>query len=105
MITILIKLIAAHLIGDFLLQTDKICEMKYSDDIGKRLAALGIHSGIQAVLSYIFIAEWSLWIVPVVIFVSHFTIDFVKVACKGRSLPALITDQLAHYIVLSDLEN
>ena len=32
MIIILIKLIAAHLIGDFIFQTDKICEMKYSNE-------------------------------------------------------------------------
>lgn len=50
MIIILIKLIAAHLIGDFLFQTDKICEMKYSNDLSKRLTGLAIHSGIQAIL-------------------------------------------------------
>ena len=100
MITILIKLIAAHLIGDFLLQTDKICETKYSNKRSERLIGLGIHSGIQAILSYVFIAEWTLWTVPLVIFISHFVIDFVKVVCNGRSLPALLVDQLAHYIVI-----
>lgn len=100
MMTILIKLIAAHLIGDFLFQTDKICELKYSNKLCKRLTGLGVHSGIQAILSYIFIAEWTLWIVPLVIFFCHFIIDFVKVVCKGKRLPALIVDQLAHYIVI-----
>lgn len=103
MITILIKLIAAHLIGDFLLQTDWICEMKYSRNISKRLIALGIHSGVQAVLSYVFIAEWTLWVVPLVIFISHFIIDFVKVFCNGKRLPALLMDQLAHYVVIIGL--
>ncbi len=103
MIVILIKLIAAHLIGDFLLQTDKICDMKYSTNISKRLIALGIHSGVQALLSYVFIAEWTLWMVPLVIFCSHFTIDFIKVECNGRRLPALLLDQLAHYGVIIGL--
>jgi len=102
MITILIKLIAAHLIGDFLLQTDRLCGMKYSNNTSKRLIGLGIHSSIQAILSYIFIAEWTLWIVPLVIFISHFVIDFVKVVCNGR-LPALLVDQFAHYIVIVGL--
>lgn len=100
MITILIKLIAAHLIGDFLLQTDKICKTKYSNKKFERLIGLGIHSGIQAILSYVFIGEWTLWIVPLIIFISHFLIDFVKVACNGKRLPALLFDQLAHYIVI-----
>lgn len=47
-----------------------------------------------------FIAEWKLWIVPLVIFISHFIIDFIKVFCKGKRLPAFIADQLAHYIVV-----
>lgn len=103
MITILIKLIAAHLIGDFIFQTDKLCDLKYSDNTSKRLLGLGIHSGIQAILSYVFIAEWTLWIVPIVIFIGHFIIDFIKVVCNGKRLPALVVDQLAHYIVIAGL--
>ncbi len=100
MITIFIKLIAAHLIGDFLLQTDKLCEMKYSHNTPKRLIALGIHSAVQAILSYVFIADWTLWILPLVIFTSHFIIDLIKIICKGKRLPALLMDQIAHYIVI-----
>ena len=103
MIIILIKLIAAHILGDFIFQTDKICEMKYSNELSKRLTGLAIHSGIQAILSYVFIAEWTLWIVPLVIFVCHFIIDLIKVYCNGKRLPAFIVDQLAHYIVIIGL--
>lgn len=103
MIIILLKLIAAHLIGDFIFQTDKICEMKYSNEQSKRFTGLAIHSGIQAVISYVFIAEWTLWIVPLVIFVSHFIIDLIKVSFNGKRLPALIVDQLAHYTVIIGL--
>lgn len=103
MIIILIKLIAAHLIGDFIFQTDKICEMKYSNELSKRLTGLAIHSGIQAMLSYVFIAEWTLWIVPLVIFVSHFFIDLIKISFNGKRLPAFISDQLAHYIIIIGL--
>lgn len=103
MITILIKLVAAHLLGDFLLQTNRLCEMKYSNNLCKRLYALCIHSGVQALLSYIFIADWTLWVIPAVIFVSHFIIDLVKVASGGRSLPAFIVDQLAHYLIIIGL--
>ncbi|MDE5749748.1 MAG: DUF3307 domain-containing protein [Duncaniella sp.] len=103
MIIILIKLIAAHLIGDFIFQTDRLCDMKYSANICKRTFGLSIHSGIQAVFSYIFIAQWTLWIIPAIVFASHFIIDFVKVSCNGKKLPALIADQLAHYTILVGL--
>ncbi len=103
MIIILIKLIAAHLLGDFLLQTDKLCEMKRSPAIGRRLYALFIHSGVQAGLSYLLLAMWSLWMVPVIIFVCHFLIDFVKGGCGGTRLPSFIADQIAHYMVIAGL--
>ncbi|MDE6556371.1 MAG: DUF3307 domain-containing protein [Duncaniella sp.] len=103
MIIILLKLIAAHLLGDFLFQSNTICDLKYNDILSKRLVGLTIHSSIQAILSYLLLAKWSLWIVPAVIFASHFTIDFIKVVCRGKRLPAFIADQVAHYIVIIGL--
>lgn len=100
MMTYLIILVTAHLLGDFLLQPDKLCNMKYSPDFMTRLSALVIHGGILALLSYVLIAEWSLWLLPVVVFVSHFTIDFIKVSYGGKRLPSLIIDQLAHGVVI-----
>lgn len=101
MIILLIKLIAAHLIGDFMLQSNRLCRLKLSSNISKKIMALSIHSAIQAILSYIFIALWSNWVILVVIFASHFVIDFVKVSIGGRKLPTLIIDQVAHYTVIA----
>lgn len=100
MIILLVKLIAAHLIGDFMLQSNMMCRLKYDNDWSKRIAALSVHSAIQAILSYVFIAWWSNWIIPVVIFISHFMIDLVKVIYGSRKLPSLIADQGAHYMVI-----
>lgn len=100
MIILLIKLIAAHLIGDFLLQSNAMCRLKRSSDWTKRVTALSVHSTIQAILSYVFIGWWSDWLIPVVIFISHFMIDFIKVSYGSRKLPLLIADQAAHYIVI-----
>lgn len=100
MIILLVKLIAAHLIGDFLLQSNAMCRWKCSNDWAKRIAALSLHSAIQAIISYVFIAWWSNWLIPVVIFISHFIIDFVKVSYGSRKLSSLIADQVAHYIVI-----
>ncbi|MDE5791800.1 MAG: DUF3307 domain-containing protein [Muribaculaceae bacterium] len=100
MITLLIQLISAHLFGDFIFQTDRLCKMKYSDNLTTRLSGLTIHSGIQALLSYLFIAKWTLWSVPLSIFIFHFIIDFVKVRYGGKKLSSFIIDQCAHYTVI-----
>lgn len=98
MITSLIILIIAHLVGDFILQTDKLCKMKYESKLSTKVSALVIHSGLQAILSYILLAQWNLWLLPIVIFICHFVIDFVKVQLKGLKLPSFILDQIAHYV-------
>ncbi|MDE6408660.1 MAG: DUF3307 domain-containing protein [Muribaculaceae bacterium] len=100
MITLLIQLISAHLFGDFIFQTDRLCKMKYCDNLTTRLSGLTIHSGIQALLSYLFIAKWTLWPVPFSIFIFHFIIDFVKVRYGGKKLSSFIIDQCAHYMVI-----
>ncbi|MBD5386944.1 DUF3307 domain-containing protein [bacterium] len=54
------KLISAHLIGDFIFQSDRLCDIEYSNNLAIRLFGLAIYSAIQALLSYLFIAEWEL---------------------------------------------
>ena len=76
-ILILIKLLVAHIIGDFFLQTDTICEGKNSKGF-RRLIYLAIHSGINAVLAYLLVGMWECWLIPVVVFVTHSIIDYVK---------------------------
>lgn len=97
---VFIKLIAAHLIGDFLLQSDRMCRLKYGKNLFESIVALLIHSCIQALLSYAFIGEWKCWQLPVIIGVSHFLIDFVKVKSGKRGFVPFVLDQLAHYAVL-----
>ena len=100
MILLLIKLIAAHLLGDFIFQSDKLCNKRYSDKVSKRIYANAIHSLIQATLSYVFIGIWDLWLLPSFIFLSHFLIDFIKSQYGKRRLPDFICDQAAHFIII-----
>lgn len=100
---ILIKLIAAHLIGDFLLQNDKMCADKLSNQSAAKYKALTLHALIQAALAYVFVAQWNCWIIPVVIGTSHFMIDYVKSMSKRNDLISLIWDQLAHICVITGL--
>ncbi len=100
MIILLIKLLAAHLLGDFLLQSDKLCNKRYHEKLSKRFSANCIHSLIQAALSYCFIGLWDLWWIPLIIFISHFLIDFIKTQYGKKDLPYFIGDQIAHYCVI-----
>lgn len=100
---ILIKLIAAHLTGDFLFQSDRMCADKFSNNTTAKYKALLLHAFIQAALAYVFVAQWNCWIIPVVIGASHFIIDYVKSMSKRNDLISLVLDQLAHFCVIIGL--
>ena len=100
---ILIKLIAAHLTGDFLLQSDRLCVDKFSNNSKTKFKALILHAFVQAALAYVFVTQWDCWIIPVVIGVSHFAIDLVKTMSKRKGFISLIWDQLAHFCIIIGL--
>lgn len=100
---ILIKLIAAHLAGDFILQSDKMCANKISKFSSARYRALAYHALIQAVLSYVFVSQWRGWLIPVVIGISHFIIDLGKTMSNRNGLISFLWDQIAHYCVIIGL--
>lgn len=101
-IFILLKLLAAHIVGDFFLQTDKICEGKYAKG-ARRLGYLAIHSGINALLAWLFAALWECWQIPVIVFFTHYLIDYAKSAIGSGSLWMFITDQLLHLAIICGL--
>lgn len=101
-ILILLKLLAAHVIGDFFLQTDNICEGKSARGT-KRLGYLTIHSGINALLAYLLVGLWDCWQIPVIVFFTHYLIDYIKSAIGSGSLWMFIIDQAAHIAVIIGL--
>ena len=98
-ILIIIKLLVAHIIGDFFLQTDTICKGKNSTGV-RRLIYLAIHSGINAALAYLLVGMWECWLIPVVVFVTHYIIDYVKSCVNSKDTWVFIIDQLAHVTVI-----
>lgn len=72
---ILFKLLLAHVLSDFALQTDAVCKGKKKEGRTKYCYHL-LHSLIHAAMAYLFVAQWSNWVIPVVIFSTHFVIDF-----------------------------
>ena len=97
---IIIKLLLAHLIGDFLLQPDSWVKAKEQNKI--KSWQLYVHSFIHGSLSLLVVWDWSFWYWALLIVVTHFTIDLIKVIVqKENTKRALfLIDQLLHLISL-----
>ncbi len=96
---ILIKLFCAHLIADFILQSDTINSGKHKAGTTGICFQL-LHSAIHAGTAYLLMADWSCWIVPAIIFVTHFAIDTVKCKIAKESLITFIVDQICHIAII-----
>lgn len=96
---ILVKLLCAHLFSDFIFQTDGINNGKRNQG-AKGLCFQLLHSGIHAAVAYLLVADWSCWIIPLVIFASHFAIDLLKCRISKDTLRSFIIDQICHIAVI-----
>ncbi|MDR0940382.1 MAG: DUF3307 domain-containing protein [Mediterranea sp.] len=101
-LVILLKLLLAHLLADFPLQTDLICEGKHRERPARYLFHV-LHALIHAGVSYILVGQWNNWVIPLVLFVTHLTIDIVKLECWKDSITTFIIDQLLHLGVIAGL--
>lgn len=110
-ITIFLRLITAHLISDFILQTDRINNGKrgyrFQKDGTKvkvthkvKVYYHVIHSFTHALLSYLLIADWACWLAPAFIFATHLAIDYIKSSYFKESVPAFYADQLLHFAAI-----
>lgn len=97
-ILILLRLLFAHIFSDFILQTDGICDNKRKEGWVK-FKSLILHCLIHAITSYLFVAQWDNWIIPSVVFLTHFIVDFVKSTMKEK-LSTFVIDQFFHVIVI-----
>ncbi|NQT26929.1 DUF3307 domain-containing protein [candidate division KSB1 bacterium] len=94
MIKLIAVLIAVHAISDFFLQTDKLSNLK------KKFGFLLIHAAIHAVLTYVALQKWSLWQVPLLVFIVHTLIDYLKQRMSKETSEAFIADQIFHFLSL-----
>ncbi|MFO8032168.1 MAG: DUF3307 domain-containing protein [Desulfohalobiaceae bacterium] len=92
--SILICLLAAHVLGDFLLQSARQAAEK------NRLSVLVGHAVVHGLLAYALLGAWALFWLPVAIFVSHAAVDAIKAKSGPGSLHALLLDQAAHLGIL-----
>lgn len=74
---ILIQLLLAHILTDFVLQTKSMVESK--NVRGLKSPYFWIHILLSGVLTYILLMKWTIWVVPLFIMTTHFAIDFWKI--------------------------
>ncbi|WP_336687594.1 DUF3307 domain-containing protein [Chryseobacterium bernardetii] len=98
---IFIKLILAHLLGDFILQPNSWVADKENYKLKSKF--LYFHILIHTVLSFIFLWDLQLWWVAVLVGITHFIIDAAKLnfqAIKTKKRWFFI-DQLLHILVIA----
>src|SRR6185436_5325390 len=93
----LLQWITAHLFADFVLQTKKLVQQKKDHKAASWF--LYVHCLLHAGLIYLLSPDKSLWIIPVIIFVTHYGIDLWKLYQKDNTF-SFIVDQVLHILVL-----
>jgi hypothetical protein len=95
---LLIKLFLAHIIGDFFLQPKKW--VKNKEDKKLKSPKLYIHIVIHFILLFIVIWDITLWPIIVLIGISHYIIDALKLSFQKKKSKRLwfFIDQVLHTI-------
>jgi len=96
-ISLLIRLIIAHLLADFVFQADSWVDQRFKN--GWHSKYLYLHGIIAGVLAYFFSGLWNLiWILAAVA-VTHILIDGIK-AKYENNIQSFLLDQLGHFMVI-----
>lgn len=96
----LLRLLAAHFIGDFFTQTDKGVEQK-ERKVWKS-PYLYLHALIHFILVWLFLWELNGWLIALIISSSHLLIDGIKLSVKKKKQAVWLffADQAAHIAVI-----
>ena len=98
---IFIPLILAHLLGDFLLQPNSWVGAKEKKKLGS--VYLYLHVLIHMALVMIFLWDINLWWIAVIVGVTHFIIDGIKLLFQTSKTKRtwFFVDQLLHFAVIA----
>ena len=95
------KLLLAHLIGDFVLQSSRWVVHKEANKI--RSPYLYLHILIHFLLIMLIFWDWKIWKIALIVASSHYIIDLAKIYAgpkfRNQSIPFFL-DQLLHIIVI-----
>lgn len=95
---IALQLLLAHILTDFVLQTDKGILQKRTKK--GRAPYLYFHAFLAGLLTYLLIQQWTQFFIPVVIMVTHFLIDLWKLQQKEDNLKYFLLDQFFHLVII-----
>lgn len=102
MITLALKLLIAHILGDFVFQPDKWVRSKRIQK--QRSTYLYLHLAVHALALLLLLRfDWQYWPAITAIVISHFIIDLTKLYLEGRfnATALFVIDQLAHLLVIA----
>jgi hypothetical protein len=94
-VAVLIGLLAAHVIGDFVIQSRRDVARKH------RPSVLLKHATVHAVLAYFLVGAWAALWIPVIVGASHALIDWYKTRFGNSTLEWFFKDQAAHLLVIA----
>ena len=95
--SLLLRLVIAHLLADFLLQRKTWIEERTAKKW--RAKTLYLHALIAGVLTYGLSGYYQNFWIPLLVMLTHFLIDTVK-SYTGTTLKYFLLDQLFHFIVI-----
>ncbi len=99
---LLLRLLIAHLIADFLLQPGSW--VKDKNEKGIKSSKLFFHVLVVTALSVVFTLDYFSWQIPVFIFLFHYLIDLAKIYLmphKVNQLVWFLLDQLLHVLTIA----
>jgi hypothetical protein len=96
-ISLLIRLIIAHLLTDFVFQSNSWVNQRFKNGWHSRY--LYLHGIIAGILAYLLSGLWTLIWVPLAIAATHIVIDGLK-AKYENNIQSLVIDQLCHFAVI-----
>lgn len=107
-LVILLRLLIAHIFSDFVLQTNRINNGRkgYEKDGESEISTFAkyrfqvFHSVTHSVVSYLLVAQWDNWIIPLVILVSHFIMDYIKSGHMKENVSSFLIDQMVHLVII-----
>jgi hypothetical protein len=95
---ILLQLLTAHLLADFIFQPTSWVKSRREKQLRSR--AFWKHNAVVGILTYLLLMQWDNWEVPLLIMGSHALIDAVKILLARDNTTAFVLDQLAHVLVI-----
>jgi hypothetical protein len=97
---LLIQFLLAHFVGDFFLQPKRWVESKEQEKLRSR--ALYYHILVHGILLLIFTLKPAVWLPIIILTVSHFVIDAIKISFQTEStrLQWFFLDQAFHLLTI-----